>query len=70
MGTTVLTCHCRFQFRQDVTTNVMNLLQASWDDWSDPESGVTGYYVQFYQVVSTAIARYSALYTSAQQMQA
>jgi hypothetical protein len=42
---------CRYDFQQASTTKQVSSLQASWDNFTDPQSDVVGYTVQFFQQV-------------------
>lgn len=45
-------CACRgYIFQQASTTTSTDTLQASWDNFTDPQSYVSGYVVQFFQQV-------------------
>jgi hypothetical protein len=45
-----------FDYKQASSTPDARSLQASWDDFTDPQSNVTGYVVAFFQQVSCACA--------------
>jgi hypothetical protein len=44
-------CACSFSFQQAASTASTTTLQVSWDNFTDTQSGVTGYVVQFFQQV-------------------
>lgn len=46
---------CSYDFQQSPATRLTGSLQASWDNFTDPHSGVTGYSVQFFQQVLSAL---------------
>jgi hypothetical protein len=50
---------CRYDFQQASTTKQVSSLQASWDNFTDPQSGVVGYTVQFFQQVRSLVRYYS-----------
>jgi hypothetical protein len=42
----------RFNYQQAASTKLTTWLQASWDNFTDAQSGVQGYTVEFIQLVS------------------